>query len=148
MRYQGQGWEIVVDLPNRDFESSDADEIRGRFETEYARLFGRALDGLDIEIMTWSVQVHSPLDEPAAVAPVAAETPRYSDEKRRIFDAREQQFVDAAVYQRDELAPGDLISGPAIIIESETSTVVTNRYQAVRQTDGCLLLRRNGKEHG
>ncbi len=148
MRYQGQGWEIVVDLPNREFEPGDADEIRRRFETEYARLFGRALDGLDIEIMTWSVQVHSPLDEPAAVTPVAAEKPRYSDEKRRIFDAREQQFVDAAVYQRGELAPGDLISGPAIIIESETSTIVTNRYQAVMQTDGCLLLRLKGKEHG
>ena len=147
MRYQGQGWEIVVTLPDRDFVAADATEIRRRFEDEYARLFGRALDGLDIEIMTWSVQVRSKLTPPAAVAAVAAEKPCYSDERRRIFDAREQRFVDAAVFQRDQLASGDLISGPAVIIERETSTIVTNRYQAIKQSDGCLLLRLKGKEH-
>lgn len=145
MRYQGQGWEIVVMLPNRDFVAADEAEIRSLFETEYIRLFGRALEGLDIEIMNWSVQVRSVLAEVAKVDAVGAETPRYSDERRRIYDAREQCFVDAAVYQRDQLRVGDLISGPAVIIESETSTVVTNRFQAVKQSDGCLLIRLKGK---
>jgi len=147
MRYQGQGWEIVVMLPDRDFVDGDRDEIRHRFETEYSRLFGRSLDGLDIEIMTWSVQVRSRLAEPPAVTPVTVETPRYSDERRRIYDAREQCFVDAAVFLRDALATGDLISGPAVVIESETSTIVTNRYQAIMQSDGCLLLRLKGKDN-
>ncbi len=147
MRYQGQGWEIVVMLPDRDFTAADQDEIRRRFETEYARLFGRALDGLDIEIMTWSVQVRSRLPDPVAVPGVSEERPCYSDEKRRIFDAREQRFVDAGIYRRERLVAGDLISGPAVIVEDETSTIVTNRYQAVMQADGCLLLRLKAKTH-
>ena len=147
MRYQGQGWEIVVTLPNRDFVDGDAAEIRRLFEVEYKRLFGRALDGLDIEIMTWSVQVRSQLAATVPITPIDVEQPCYSDEKRRIYDAREQRFVDAAVFQRDTLNPGDLISGPAVIIESETSTIVTNRYQAVMQNDGCVLLRLKGKHH-
>ncbi|MDH3450548.1 MAG: hydantoinase/oxoprolinase family protein, partial [Gammaproteobacteria bacterium] len=61
MRYQGQGWEIMVTLPDREFRKGDEAEIRERFEQEYVRLFGRALDGIDIEIMTWSVQVRSRL---------------------------------------------------------------------------------------
>ena len=140
MRYQGQGWEIVVMLPNRDFVDDDASEIRRLFEAEYIRLFGRALDGLDIEIMNWSVQVRSELLRSARVEPAGAGTLRASDETRRIFDAREQRFVEAGVYQRDDLHSGDLVDGPAVIIERETSTVITSRYQAVRQTDGCLLL--------
>ena len=32
MRYQGQGWEIVVMLPNRDFVAADVDEIRQLFD--------------------------------------------------------------------------------------------------------------------
>ena len=147
MRYQGQGWEIVVMLPNRKFIDGDAAEMRRLFEAEYERLFGRALVGLDIEIMTWSVQVRSELAEKEPVTPVGVEKPRYSDERRRIYDAREQRFVDAAVFQRDALNPGDLICGPAVVIESETSTIVTNRYQAVLQNDGCLLLRLKGKFH-
>ena len=140
MRYQGQGWEIVVMLPNRDFADGDAAEIRKLFEAEYIRLFGRALEGLDIEIMNWSVQVRSELQQSARVEQAEAGTARASAEVRRIFDAREQRFVDAGVYQRDELQSGDRVDGPAVIIERETSTVVTSRYQAVRQADGCLLL--------
>jgi N-methylhydantoinase A len=140
MRYQGQGWEIVVMLPNRDFVGDDAAEIRRLFETEYIRLFGRALDGLDIEIMNWSVQVRSELQQSARVERVGAGVARASGETRRIFDAREQRFVEAGVYQRDDLQSGDLVDGPAVIIERETSTVITSRYQAVRQADGCLLL--------
>ena len=142
MRYQGQGWEIMVILPERDFVADDADEIRDRFEREYERLFGRALDGLDIEIMNWSVLVRSQLAEISPVAPVGSEAPRSGGETRRIFDAREQRFVDAAVYQRDTLRAGDRVPGPAVIIESETSTIVTSRYDAIAQNDGCLLLRR------
>jgi N-methylhydantoinase A len=145
MRYQGQGWEIVVMLPTRDFVDDDASEIRRLFETEYKRLFGRALDGLDIEIMNWSVQVRSELLQSARVEPVGQVNSRSSDESRRIFDAREQRFVDAGVYQRDDLQSGDRIDGPAVIIERETSTVLTSRYLAIRQTDGCLLLTQKGK---
>ena len=147
MRYQGQGWEIMVALPERDFFAGDDVEIRACFEREYERLFGRALDDLDVEIMNWSVQVRSQLDQVMPVDPLDQETARASDENRRIFDAREQRFVEATVYQRDALQAGDLIPGPAVIIERETSTIVTSRYDAIAQNDGCLLLRRrNGSD--
>ena len=89
--------------------------------------------------------MRSELLQSARVAPVEREQARSSDESRRIFDAREQRFVDAQVYQRDELQSGDQIDGPAVIIERETSTVVTSRYRAIRQADGCLLLKQKGK---
>lgn len=150
MRYQGQGWEIVVMLPNRDFVQADEIEIRKLFETEYIRLFGRALEDLDIEIMNWSVQVRSVLAETARIEPVTTTSPAECTESRSVFDAREQQFVEAGVYQRDQLEVGNLVSGPAVIIESETSTIVTKRFEAIKQNDGCLLLRKqpDGVKHG
>jgi N-methylhydantoinase A len=150
MRYQGQGWEIVVVLPNRDFVQADASEIRRLFETEYIRLFGRALEDLDIEIMNWSVQVRSVLAETVRIEPVATVAPTAGSEFRAVYDAREQKFVEAAVYQRGQLEVGDLVSGPAVIIENETSTILTGRFEAIKQNDGCLLLRRQQGEvkHG
>jgi N-methylhydantoinase A len=150
MRYQGQGWEIVVVLPNRNFVQADASEISRLFETEYIRLFGRALEDLDIEIMNWSVQVRSLLAETGRVEPVASSAPAAGSELRAVYDARDQQFVEAAVYQRDQLDAGDRVSGPAVIIENETSTIVTGRFEAIKQNDGCLLLRRQQGEvkHG
>jgi N-methylhydantoinase A len=125
---------------------ADAAEIRKLFETEYIRLFGRALDDLDIEIMNWSVQVRSVLDETARIEPVTTTTPVPRTEFRSVFDAREQQFLEAAVYQRDQLDFGNLVSGPAVIIEDETSTIITRRFEAIKQNDGCLLLRKQQSE--
>ena len=59
MRYAGQGWEIPVTLPDRDFTIGDVESLRVSFRDNYARFFGRAIDGLDgleIEIVTWSVK--------------------------------------------------------------------------------------------
>jgi len=142
MRYEGQGWEIVVNLPNRQFVVGDDLEIRRLFEDEYKRLFGRSLEGLDIEIMNWSVQASSPL---AAVKPVnqgGKTTPINTDNRRNIFDAREQTFVDAGIYQRESMEVGNEVTGPAIIVENETTTIVTSGYKATMQEDRCLLMQR------
>jgi N-methylhydantoinase A len=146
MRYAGQGWEIVITLPNREFVVDDDKEIRRLFENEYIRLFGRALDGLDIEIMNWSVQASSPLAE---VEPVASLTQSLAVEPgsiRRIFDAKQQTMVEAGVYDRDALLVGNHVSGPAIIVESETTTIVTSAFEAIMQSDRCLLLQRKSIE--
>ena len=145
MRYEGQGWEIVVNLPKREFVDGDDQEIRRLFEDEYRRLFGRSLEGLDIEIMNWSVQASSPL---AAVEPVKQlpnTTTLITDIKRNIFDAREQIFVEAGVYERESMEVGNEVTGPAIIVENETTTIVTSGYKATMQQDRCLLMqRKNG----
>ena len=142
MRYQGQGWEIVVNLPNRQFVDGDDKEIRRRFEDEYRRLFGRSLEGLDIEIMNWSVQASSPLAAVKPVRQVSKTTTISSDIKRNIFDAREQTFVEAGVYQRETMEVGNQVTGPAIIVENETTTIVTSGYRATMQEDRCLLMQR------
>jgi len=142
MRYEGQGWEIVVNLPNRKLFGNDDKEIRRLFEDEYRRLFGRSLGGLDIEIMNWSVQVSSPLATVRPVTQVSKFTPLKTDIKRNIFDAREQTFVEAGIYAREAMHVGNQVSGPAIIVENETTTIVTSGFKATMQEDRCLLVQR------
>jgi len=142
MRYQGQGWEIVVKLPNRKLYGNDDKELRRRFEDEYRRLFGRSLRGLDIEIMNWSVQASSPLVAVRPVTQVSRFTTLKTDIKRKIFDAREQKFVEAGIYARATMHVGNQVSGPAIIVENETTTIVTSGFEATMQEDRCLLVQR------
>ncbi len=142
MRYQGQGWEIVVVLPNRKYTDGDQIEFRQLFEQEYIRLFGRPLEGLDIEIMNWSVQASSPLDQVEKVDPVTASSMENPAKGRKLFDARLQEFVDAGVFSREEMNPGGQIQGPAIIVEHETTTIVTSGFSATMQNDRSLLVQR------
>ena len=73
MRYAGQGWEIPVPLPDQRFRQRTLPvSLQTAFQENYERFFGRAIDGLDgleIEIVTWSVKAS---DERAGVreAPV------------------------------------------------------------------------------
>ena len=48
--------------------------------------------------------------------------------------------------ERDELATGDRLVGPAIVVETQTTTIVSSRQQAVMQADGCLLVTRTGAD--
>ncbi|TIP34849.1 MAG: hydantoinase/oxoprolinase family protein, partial [Mesorhizobium sp.] len=59
MRYAGQGWEIPVRLADEPFGDDAVAKLKALFEENYQRFFGRAikgLDGLEIEIVTWSVK--------------------------------------------------------------------------------------------
>jgi len=143
MRYVGQGWEIPVMLPPRLLGGFDGDAssiLRTDFEAAYTRFFGRPIDGLDIEIIRWAVKAASPLPPVARVTEVAAGAAAPITVQRRIFDARLGREVMADIVEREGLNAGSRITGPAIVVERETSTLITSAFEAVVQDDGCLLV--------
>jgi len=142
MRYAGQGWDIPVALPFNGFDETSAGHIRDLFLAEYERFFGRAIDGLEIEIVSWSVKASSPLPDVARVAEVEGRRTMEPRTRRRLFDAGSRSFLDAGIHEREGLSPGDIVNGPAVIVERETSTVLTSSFAATVQTDGCLLITR------
>lgn len=142
MRYAGQGWDIPVALAFEQFDGTSAAAIIELFELEYARFFGRAIEGLEIEIVSWSVKASSPLPDVATVAPVATGAVVTPVSQRKLFDAASNAFLDAGIHDRTDLVPGNVVNGPAVIVERETSTVLTSSFKATVQTDGCLLVTR------
>jgi N-methylhydantoinase A len=149
MRYAGQGWEIPVPFPDKPFGDDAACEVEKLFRANYERFFGRAIDGLDgleIEIVTWSVRA---TDERPAVARhslTAGERTVQPTVTRSVFDPATGSTLSYAIIERDSLVNGDRISGPAVLVERETSTVVTSPFDAVIQSDGAILLTRKGSQ--
>ncbi|QEL22985.1 hydantoinase/oxoprolinase family protein [Bosea sp. F3-2] len=143
MRYAGQGWEIPVSLPDRPFAAADAEAIRESFRENYARFFGRAIDGLDgleIEIVTWSVKVQDERPAPARQELIRDGAVHAPATARKVFDPTKGAFLPTGIVERQTLKPGAKVVGPAIIVERETSTVVTSPFDAVLQGDGTILL--------
>ena len=68
MRYRGQGHEITVELPVRDFTAADRPTMRKLFEEAYSRLYSRHIPGVEIEILSWVVAVAAPAEGELAVA--------------------------------------------------------------------------------
>ncbi|MEO0429532.1 MAG: hydantoinase/oxoprolinase family protein [Pseudomonadota bacterium] len=140
MRYAGQGWEIPVVLPHRVFTAVDATLILAAFEDAYRALFGRVIEGLAVEVTNWLLTVSTVLPSVATVGRSGSNAAAETRRARRFFDAALRHEVDAHEVDRAAMAPGYAVEGPAIIVESETSTIVTSGYRAIGQGDGSLLL--------
>ncbi len=148
MRYRGQGWEIPILLPSITFDADGASLLGQLFEAEYIRLFGRALSGLDVEVMGWSIRAATEMPPALPVKRARATTAATPVGTRDIFDPRSSAFVTANIVERQSMTTGMSVSGPAVITERETTTVVTAAFSATMQADGCLLLQRKDNVHG
>lgn len=148
MRYTGQGWEIPVDIHQSTITDAYLPELKQAFESAYLHFFGHTIDRLDIEVVSWSLQLQAPLAEVARVElhTESQETQAIQPlEVRQVFDAKSAQYHQHRIYERHALPVGVTINGPLIVIERETSTLVTPEYQVTRQTDGCLLIERRAQ---
>ncbi|MEL6953032.1 MAG: hydantoinase/oxoprolinase family protein [Pseudomonadota bacterium] len=140
MRYAGQGWEIPVPLPDRSIGLGDRNALLAAFENAYCGLFGRMIEGLEVEITNWALTVFTPLPPAPKVARRDRGEAVRPARHRKIYDAALRRVVEAAEIHRRDLGPGKMIDGPAVIVEAETSTIVTSAFRAIGQDDASLLL--------
>ncbi|MBZ7927135.1 hydantoinase/oxoprolinase family protein (plasmid) [Ensifer adhaerens] len=141
MRYVGQGWEVPITIDVRDYAGCDGDLFRTLFDAQYEHFFGRVIDGLDVEIVSWSLRATSKVTPPARISKVGKAGNATVRGTREIFDVQEGRFQQASVVSRGDMKPGDLVTGPAVITERETSTIITASREVIMQADGCLLVR-------
>jgi N-methylhydantoinase A len=125
-RLLGQTWETpFVELPDGDVDAAAIDAMIAAFHTEYARRNGRAFTQLPVQAVTYRVQlvVASPKFEFTPL-PVAIDAPPAAPVGTRTLHQYLERDVDAALYERERLVPGQRIAGPAIIQEPLCTTLV------------------------
>ena len=143
MRYEGQGQEIEIAIPADELGAPQVQEMIETFEAEYGRQFGRSVPGMKVEFINWSVALSSILPPPAA-APVAengAADPEPSA-RRDLVLGQGGAAAFAKVYRREELAPGQMLSGPGLITEPQTTTYVPAEFDAGTDSTGAIVLTR------
>jgi N-methylhydantoinase A len=124
IRYIGQGYEINVALPPRRAGVPDRQGLLAIFTEGYRRFYGRTFPENEFEIVNLRVVVEGP--EPGMLL-------RRRDKRRSggstkgtrpAYLGPEQKFVDHTVYDRYRLVPGDVVHGPAIVEERESTTCI------------------------
>ncbi len=145
MRYVGQGHEIPVPLPARVLTREDVAAIRAAYDREYTRFYDRPVPGSDVEIMSYAVQVTT---EPQSFAADEAKGPSGASGAARTQSVRDTQtgeVTDWTVHERAGLAHGARVTGPAIIAEDETSTLVGPGWSAELDRFGYIEMRREAR---
>ncbi|WP_254436284.1 hydantoinase/oxoprolinase family protein [Ruegeria arenilitoris] len=146
MRYHGQGHEIEIRLPDRALATSDLDALRKAFETEYSRQFSRIVPGMTIEILNWGLSVSSPAPADEAYPDAPAEHTATATEHRQILCDVTGARRPAGVFNRSDLTPGVALSGPALIVEAQTTTFVSADFSASVDGQGNIWLTRQEED--
>lgn len=122
IRFQGQGHEVEVRLPDK----INVSDIAGLFGQTYARIFAATPLGTEIEIVNWKIEASGP-------------RPGFADRYRPFNGARNGNevirtvqayyddnggFAACPVIDRYALGEGRSVEGPALVQEDEATTVL------------------------
>jgi N-methylhydantoinase A len=123
VRYAGQAFEVPLTITPEILLRDGIAGILKRFDDEHLRLFTFNMDTPHEIVNLRAVALGQALNLPAAELPVGNGDP--SDAKMRDhvlwMDGAEQAAV---IYDRSKLRQGDVIPGPAIVVEMDSTTLI------------------------
>ncbi|MBU56503.1 MAG: 5-oxoprolinase [Acidiferrobacteraceae bacterium] len=140
LRYAGQGMRLTVEVLPEEFETGGLEELGNRFDAMHEQLFTFALD-TERELYTLRALVQG--RESAAEAQELASgngnpsAAKYAQSKV-YYDG---QHHDAIIFDRALLKAGDRVSGPAIVTEMDSTTLVLPGCTGEVDPVGNLLIR-------
>ncbi len=132
MRYYRQGYEIPVEVKLDELSSDGTGLLVKRFNELHEQFYGFRMEGTQCEIVNLRAigvgkvpdpRVHEelPLSSPDAEHAVV-------DDQHKVY--RRGEWIPMKVYDRAKLLPGNRITGPAVITEFDSTTVVLEGYTA------------------
>ena len=120
MRYRGQRHNIKVPVSGL----KDPEQIRAAFEHDYKRRYGHADAKAPAEFQALHLSAFARLKQPEIARLPRAATQAQEATTRRVYLGSAGGWVDAKIYHRDSLEPGFTDSGPTVIEEYGSTTVV------------------------
>jgi N-methylhydantoinase A len=101
------------------------------------------IPGVEVEVLSWVLLLSGPVPAEDGVPPVEppVSTP-VPIRRRAVFDPDSADFIEVAIHVRAALTPGAVVPGPAVIVEDETSTVVSRAFDARIDAFGYIELNR------
>lgn len=135
VRYAGTDSALIV-----DFGSAAA--MRAAFESAHRHRFGFADEGRALAIESVSVEAVAPghgVDEPDLPTVESHPAPA---RRTRFFS--QGSWQDAGVFRRDELSPGAMLDGPAMLIEPHQTIVIEPGWKAAITAKNHVVLERQG----
>lgn len=140
IRYLGQSFDLTVPLDADVLSDASASALRHRFNTIYEQVYGykdeaAALEVLDVRATAVGVTLKPRIESVA----MHSEGKRggASPGKRRIFlDGR---YWDAQVFDRGALSSGTSFSGPAIVEQYDTTTLIPRGFDVTVDRFGNLI---------
>ena len=140
VRYVGQSFELTVEYPNRPARTELTKVVGDAFYKAHLRRFGYADRNEPVEVVNLRLKMDVAMEKPQ----VARQSASRPDSSAALIGEAEVVFQQgplmSPLYQRDDLVCGNRISGPALVIQMDATTVVPPGWGGAVDPFGNLLL--------
>ncbi|GAA4324107.1 hydantoinase/oxoprolinase family protein [Pigmentiphaga soli] len=139
LRYVGQNAELILDIAGGELDADGLAAAIEAYHRRHAELYGYDMRTQGIEVVNVRLSVVIARGRIGTDAPIDADRRAAAAESsRRPVWFAATGFVDTPVLQRDELAAGTVLRGPAIVEQMDTTTVIPPHSLARVDAGGCL----------
>jgi len=144
-RFLGQGFDLVVDLPDGPYDGRDPHVVRRAltraFEAAYREKFSLTPPDVPVEFINIRVAVRAPVAGSEVVLQGRARGAEPAIKGRRpVWFPEADAFVDTTVYDRARLVIGNQFVGPAVIEEEGSTLVVGPRARFIVAPTGNVVV--------
>ena len=139
VRYSGQAFEVPLTITMDALNTDGVQGLLDRFDAEHLRLFTFNMETPHEIVNLRPVALGNELDLPAAQLPKGNGDPIEAKMRDHTLwmDGKEQAAV---IYDRSKLRQGDIIPGPAIVIEMDSTTLIETGCVANVDAVGNILI--------
>lgn len=126
MRYMGQNYELSVAVPAGPITEATFKALEAGFEAAHRQRYGFIAEGEAIQLVTLRLEAAGIVNK-ATFRPQEPEGPDAAQAQiatRDVWLPEAGGFVPCPVYARDRLRCGNVIEGPAIVEQMDTTTVI------------------------
>ena len=138
MRYRGQNYELSLPLEDGDLGAEDCEGLVATFHAAHKRSYGFHSKTETVEFVNLKAKAVGLYDKPPL--PTLAERPDAEPASRRRTFFTTGTWYDTPVFQRDSLAAGQALTGPAIIEQLDATTLIFPGDRGVVDAWGNLIV--------
>jgi len=143
IRYARQSYELTIHFDLKRLKQKGFEYLYGLFHKEHERAYGFAAQDEEIKIVNLKViglgkiKKHVPPEVPkGSKQPVKAAV----KERREVYLDDTGKSSNCPIYDRNQLRSGNVIAGPAIIEEVDSTTIILPDYKGVVDRYGNLII--------
>jgi N-methylhydantoinase A len=140
MRYYGQNYQIEVLIGDKEsLTRAEIEEAFELFRKEHKSLYGYENPGDVVECVGMVVRAIGKGDPPR-IGTIAAGTSPAPKEERQVYFGGREGFLRCPVYERSSMPAGFTISGPAIVEEPLSTTLLLSTNRMVVDAFGSMVI--------
>ncbi len=140
MRYRGQSYEIETLLDSRWIADGDSQAIINAFHARHAEIYGHADQKAQVQLVALRVVIAGAIPKPSF--PARPLTPMDVAAESSVTVSHRGAEITAGLFQRRNLKPGSRFTGPAVIVQNDTTSWAPPGFSGTVDGYGNLILTR------